>query len=90
MNITLTQHPPQSRMQELRTTAEKLEVTFATEMLKVAGLGKHSAGMTDGIGEDQFSSFMIEQQAASIVQAGGFGLSEIFLNSLIKMENKND
>lgn len=75
-----------ARIQELRETAQRLEASFATEMLKAAGMGKPMGGASGGIGEEQFSSFLLEQRASALVAAGGFGLTDSLLQSLIKSE----
>ena len=70
------------RDRALRDAAEKLEAGFLSEMLKAAGLGKTSGEFGGGAGEDQFSSFLIQEQAMQMVKAGGIGLSEALFNSL--------
>lgn len=73
---------------DIREAAQKLEAAFLAEMLKSAGLGKVSGGFDGGAGESQFSSFLVQAQADAISQAGGFGLSEMFVKSL--MEKSHD
>lgn len=75
-----------TRIQELRETAQRLEASFTTEMLKAAGMGKPMGGASGGIGEEQFSSFLLEQRASALVAAGGFGLTDSLLQQLIKSE----
>lgn len=87
--ITNSHFPETPRIQEMRKTAQKLETTFATEMLKAAGVGKQFSSMSGGIGEEQLSSFLVEMQATAMVDAGAFGLTETLLQSLIQMENQN-
>lgn len=77
------------RDQKLRDVAEKLEASFIAEMLKSAGLGKTSEQFGGGAGEDQFSSMLVQEQALSMVRAGGIGLSESIFNSLKERENDN-
>jgi len=67
---------------ELREAANKLEATFLAEMLKAAGLGKSRDSFGGGAGEDQFSSFLVQEQATAMVEAGGIGLAESIFNSL--------
>jgi len=62
--------------------AKELEAGFLAEMLKSAGLGKTSESFGGGAGEDQFSSFLVQEQARAMVDAGGIGLSEAFFNAL--------
>lgn len=79
-----------ARVQKLKETAQRLEASFATEMLKAAGMGKPMGGASGGIGEEQFASFLLEQRAGALVAAGGFGLTDSLLQSLIKSESAND
>ncbi|WP_295315688.1 rod-binding protein [Roseobacter sp.] len=79
--------PIVSQDQRLRAAAEKLEAGFLAEMLKSAGLGKSSEHFGGGAGEDQFSSFLLQEQALEMVRAGGIGLSESIYQAL---KEKND
>ncbi|MFK7834742.1 MAG: rod-binding protein [Sulfitobacter sp.] len=78
---------PQTADQQLREAAQKLEATFLAEMLKSAGLGKTSESFGGGAGEDQFSSFLVEQHAMALVRAGGIGLSESIFDALKERSN---
>lgn len=62
--------------------AQKLEASFLAEMLTSAGLGKSSASFGGGAGEDQFASFLVQEQAMQMVRAGGIGLSETIFEAL--------
>ncbi len=73
--------------QALREVADKLEASFLAEMLKSAGLGKTSEHFGGGVGEDQFSSFMLQEQAMQMVKAGGIGLSESLFHALKEKQN---
>ena len=66
----------------LREAAERLEASFMAEMLKSAGLGKTSGAFGGGAGEDQFASFLVDQYAIKMVEAGGIGLTESLFQSL--------
>ncbi|MEL6619147.1 MAG: rod-binding protein [Pseudomonadota bacterium] len=72
----------------LRNAAQELEATFLAEMLKSAGLGQSRDAFGGGAGEDQFSSFLVDEQARAMVNAGGIGLAEALFNAL--KERKND
>jgi Rod binding domain-containing protein len=72
----------------LRNAAEKMEAGFLAEMLKSAGLGKTSGSFGGGAGEDQFSSFLVQEQAMQMVKAGGIGLAEALFNSLKERSNE--
>lgn len=60
----------------LRTKAAQLETAFLTVMLGQAGLDAAAGAFSGGAGEAQFASFLREQQAAAMVEAGGIGLTE--------------
>lgn len=68
----------------LRDAAVELEATFLTEMLKSAGVGQVRQSFGGGAGEDQFSSFLVRQQATQMAKAGGVGLSEIFFKAMME------
>lgn len=59
-----------------------MEASFLAEMLKAAGLGKTSGQFGGGQGEDQFASFLVQEQAKQMVEAGGIGLAEALFESL--------
>jgi len=71
-----------ARDQKLYEAAQKLEATFLSEMLKQAGLGDVSQSFGGGAGEDQFASFLRQQQAEAMVSKGGIGLAEHLFESL--------
>ncbi|MCX7645337.1 MAG: rod-binding protein [Rhodobacteraceae bacterium] len=66
----------------LRAAAERLEATFLAEMLKAAGVGAPRQSFGGGPGEDQFASFLREEQARAMVGAGGIGLAESLFEAL--------
>ncbi|MCF3592665.1 rod-binding protein [Rhodobacteraceae bacterium LMO-12] len=70
------------RDQALMDAAQKLEATFLSEMLKVAGMGKTRDAFGGGAGEDQFASFLRQAQAEEMVKAGGIGLAESLYQAL--------
>lgn len=71
----------------LREAAIKLEATFLAEMLKSTGLGATSDAFGGGIGEEQFTSFMITAQAEAMAEAGGIGLAESLFEALKVTQN---
>ena len=77
-----------SQDQKLRSAAEKLEAGFLAEMLKAAGLGKSRGSFGGGAGEDQFGSFLVQEQAMQMVRAGGIGLAESLFESLKEKTNE--
>jgi len=62
----------------LRKQAQALEAAFLSEMLAHAGLGEDDSGsgFGGGIGEQQFASFLRQEQAKLMVARGGIGLAE--------------
>ena len=66
----------------LRDAARALEATFLAEMLKAARFGEARDAFGGGVGEDQFSSFLVQAQAKEMVAAGGIGLAESLFESL--------
>jgi len=71
----------------LRQVAQELETTFIAEMLKNAGLGETRSAFGGGHGEDQFASFMRDEQARQMVHAGGIGLTESLFQALKDRQN---
>lgn len=78
---------PNGAPDPLRQAAEQLEASFVAEMLKSAGLGKTPASFGGGLGEDQFASFLRQEQAVEMVRAGGIGLAESIYEALKEREN---
>ncbi len=68
----------------LQSAAVQLEATFLAEMLKSAGLGKPSQTFGGGVGEDQFASLLVQQQARQLAQSGGIGLSELLITAMME------
>jgi len=67
---------------QLRDAAVQLEATFLAEMLRSAGFGETSGGFGGGIGEEQFTSFLLEAHAEAMAEAGGIGLAESLFEAL--------
>ena len=66
----------------LREKAAQLETAFLAEMLGFAGLGATRENFGGGIGEEQFSSFLRQEQAEAMVKAGGIGLTELLFQAM--------
>lgn len=77
-----------NKTEQLRAAARELETVFLTEMLKGAGLGEPSSAFGGGIGEEQFSSFLVAEQAGAMVDAGGIGLAEVIFNAMVAREGE--
>ena len=77
------QTPPDEK---LMAVARQLEASFLAEMLKSAGVGEARQAFGGGAGEDQFSSFLVQEYAEATVQAGGIGLAESIYRSLLQVK----
>lgn len=74
--------PTDKRDAALFQAAQDLEASFLTEMLKAAGFGKPRDAYGGGVGEEQFGSFLRQEQAKEMVQQGGIGLAESLFEAL--------
>ncbi len=63
--------------------AQALEASFLARMLSSAGLGAAPEGFGGGIGEEQFSSLLRDEQARAMAGSGGVGLAESIFKSLV-------
>jgi peptidoglycan hydrolase FlgJ len=68
----------------LREKATELEATFLAEMLQFAGLGAEQDSFGGGIGEEQFASFLRQEQARLMADRGGIGLAQSLFDALVK------
>lgn len=66
----------------LRQRAQDMEAAFLSEMLRHAGASDARDSFGGGIGEDQFASFLRDEQARAIASAGGIGLAESIFRAL--------
>lgn len=66
----------------LRHLSFELESSFLSEMLGLAGLGQVSDSFGGGIGEQQFASFLRQEQADAMVRKGGIGLAESLFRAM--------
>ena len=78
------------KLHPLRVKAAELETAFLAEMLGHAGLGDTRESFGGGIGEDQFGSFLRNEQAAAMVRAGGIGLTEVLFRALARGDGGAD
>lgn len=74
--------PQPPKTNPLREKAAELETAFLAEMLGYAGLGAGRESFGGGIGEEQFSSFLRQEQAEAMVKAGGIGLTEVLFRAM--------
>ncbi len=68
--------------QALRLAAEDLEASFLAEMLKPMGAGAQRDSFGGGAGEEQFSTFLLREQARAMAHSGGIGLAESIFSAL--------
>lgn len=76
-SLTHAPHAPErpARDEALRESAKAFEAAFLAQMLTHSGLAK-SLSANGGFGGEAFSTLLVEQYAAQIVEQGGFGLAE--------------
>lgn len=81
--------PPRSANdQKLFDAAQKLEATFLSEMLKHAGVGAPRESFGGGAGEEHFASFLRDEQASAMVEAGGIGIAEALFEAMKARANE--
>lgn len=68
----------------LMVQAKALESAFLSEMLSHAGFGVAQQDFGGGIGEEQFSSFLRQEQADLMVAKGGIGLAEHLFRAMTR------
>ena len=73
---------PPAKTDALRKQAQALEAAFLSEMLSHTGLDAASEAFGGGTGEEQFGSFLREEQAKMMVAHGGIGLGESLFRAL--------
>lgn len=86
MEIEQTRPAPQTmdaRATQIMEVAQALEAQFLSEMLKSAGVGETPTEFGGGSGEDQFASFLRDEQAKQLTQAGGIGLAQSMFDAMM-------
>lgn len=78
--------PSGARTREMMALSRKLEAGFLAQMLKHSGVGAPRESFGGGPGESQFSSFLVQEYADAIADAGGLGLAESIFRSLVRQE----
>ena len=74
------------RNEALKQATQDLEASFLSEMLRSAGVGKVSQDWGGGVGEDHFSSFLVDIQAQQMAERGGIGLAQDIYEKLKETE----
>lgn len=82
MQTSLPSGPTASRDVALRAAAEAYEAAFLAEMLKPMGAASARDSFGGGVGEAQFGTFLLEEEARAMVRHGGIGLSESIFEAL--------
>ena len=82
--------PTPDRREVMMAKAQELEATFLAEMLGHAGLGATTDAFGGGHGEEQFTSFLKQEQARMIVERGGIGLAEMIFKTMARAQNAAD
>ncbi|MCW1950702.1 MAG: rod-binding protein [Octadecabacter sp.] len=75
--------PAASHETQLMAVAQSLEAAFLSEMLKSAGIGETPSDFGGGAGEDQFASFLRDEQAKQMTAAGGIGLAQSMFDAMM-------
>lgn len=75
--------PNPTQADRMMAAAQSLEAQFLSEMLKSAGIGQTPEEFGGGSGKDQFSSFLRDEQAKQMTQAGGIGLAQALFDSMM-------
>lgn len=76
--------PEMSANPALHKALTELEAMFLSEMLEGAGLGQQSESFGGGVGEEQFASFLRQEQAGQMARAGGIGLAEAMFTAIAR------
>lgn len=83
-NATAQTGSPAPQNKGLREAALQLEASFLAEMLRAAKLGQPPEEFGGGIGEEQFSSLLVDTYAQKLVERGGIGLAEHIFEAIKK------
>ncbi len=88
MQVSSTGAQPLPRDAALMQQAKALEASFLSEMLAHAGMGDAQDAFGGGVGEDQFASFLRQEQAKHMVEKGGIGLAEQLFRALTERADR--
>ena len=77
-----------TRSARIMEVAQALEAQFLSEMLKSAGVGETPSEFGGGSGEDQFASFLRDEQAKQLTQAGGIGLAQSLFDAMMETSHE--
>ncbi len=86
MKIDLNPSPPAratpAQDAALRAAADAYEAAFLAEMLKPMGAASARETFGGGVGEAQYGTFLLEEEARAMVRQGGIGLRESIFEAL--------
>ena len=86
LSLATASAPQVGKDAALLQKAKELEAAFLSELLGFSGLGETENSFDGGIGEDQFGSFLRQEQAKLRVDRGGIGLAKLVFESLKTQE----
>ena len=79
-----------SKDPQLWKLSKSLEATFLSERLAAAVMNASGSEFGGGIGEEQFSSFLVQKRAEAMVENGGIGLAQSIYDSLTSSGGINE
>jgi flagellar protein FlgJ len=88
MAVRSTSKPIASEnIEQLRKTAQELEASFLSQMLKpmFANLGAEKP-FGGGTGEDMWRSLQVDEYGKAIAQKGGIGLADSIFREMLKLQ----
>jgi flagellar protein FlgJ len=88
MAVRSTSKPIASEnIEQLRKTAQELEASFLSQMLKpmFANLGAEKP-FGGGSGEDMWRSLQVDEYGKAIAQKGGIGLADSVFREMLKLQ----
>lgn len=75
---------PSVQHQQLWKAAQAIEASFLSEMLKSTGLSNAPESFGGGIGEEQFSSLLVNEYGQTLAKTRGIGIAEAVFRTLSK------
>lgn len=90
LNTALPTRATSTQDAALRAAAEAYEAAFLAEMLKPMGAASAREKFGGGMGEQQFSTFLLQENARAMVRQGGIGLAESIFDALKSQASGGD
>lgn len=82
LNTSLSTRAAPAQDAALRAAAEAYEAAFLAEMLKPMGAASARETFGGGAGEEQFGTFLLQENARAMVRQGGIGLADSIFEAL--------